>query len=150
MSDKITIDQLKIFVGTGLKINSHKYICDIDECVIDCCGLMFDYRGDYDSCYKDIDLSINKPIVRPWSHLTKEIEHNGERFVPILKLLNLNTTTRGDDLCKFAAKKTLERVNNKSISYSELSELSYWHFDVFNWLSRTGEDGQPLAIEMKL
>jgi hypothetical protein len=37
-------------------------------------------KGD-DFHYKDI-----KPILRPLSDLTKEIEHNGEKFVPILEL----------------------------------------------------------------
>jgi hypothetical protein len=32
---------------------------------------------------------INKPILRPLSDLTKEIEVNGEVFIPIIKLFNL-------------------------------------------------------------
>lgn len=31
-----------------------------------------------------------KPILRPLSDLTKEIEHNGERFVPIVELFQLS------------------------------------------------------------
>ena len=31
-------------------------------------------------------LKYAKPFLRPLSDLTKEIEHNGEKFVPILKL----------------------------------------------------------------
>lgn len=34
-----------------------------------------------------IDCKNDKPILRPLSDLTKEIEHNGERFVPIVALL---------------------------------------------------------------
>lgn len=33
-----------------------------------------------------------KPLLRPLSDLTKEIEHNGERFVPIYKLLDVETS----------------------------------------------------------
>ena len=35
-----------------------------------------------------LDYDTVKPILRPLSDLTKEIEHNGEKFVPLDKLTN--------------------------------------------------------------
>lgn len=37
----------------------------------------------------DMQSKGNKPILRPLSDLTVEIEHNGEKFVPIEKLLHI-------------------------------------------------------------
>jgi hypothetical protein len=44
-------------------------------------------QGDFDSC--QINLIEDKPILRPLSDLTKEIEINGERFVPMVKLFEM-------------------------------------------------------------
>ena len=45
---------------------------------------------DEDEFYVDIDKF--KPILHPISDLTKEIEHNGEMFVPIVKLAELKVS----------------------------------------------------------
>jgi hypothetical protein len=39
-----------------------------------------------------------KPILRPLSDLTKEIEHNGESFVPIVELFKMRTQSTGDKI----------------------------------------------------
>lgn len=39
----------------------------------------------------DFFLKYAKPILRPLSDLTKEIEVNGEKFIPIVELFNLRT-----------------------------------------------------------
>lgn len=62
-----------------------------------------------------------KPILRPLSDLTKEIEHNGEKFVPIKKL-GINKMWLG--------------INDYHIHvynqpYSEVQQLLEWHFDIF-------------------
>lgn len=41
--------------------------------------------------YLNEDFSFIKPILRPLSDLTKEITHNGETFVPLIKLKNSGT-----------------------------------------------------------
>jgi len=59
-----------------------------------------------------------KPILRNLSDLTKEIEHNGEKFVP---------------------KDKLEGTLPKDIQYMywmQMQKLFEWHFDVFNLLSK--------------
>ena len=35
-----------------------------------------------------------KPLLRPLSQLTQEIEHNGERFVPIMRLFDIHTSLK--------------------------------------------------------
>ena len=63
----------------------------------------------------------SKPILRPLSDLTKEIEHNGELFIPLYKLI----------------KEDKAFTTDFSFGYKELKVSVYeflleWHFDVFN------------------
>lgn len=71
-------------------------------------------------CY----LSDCKPILRPLSDLTKEIEHGGEKFVPIRLL-------RGHGSIEFKC----SFIFNNSISIYEVNfwiiqKLIEWHFDI--------------------
>lgn len=68
------------------------------------------------------DANHYKPLLRPLSDLTKEIEHNGERFFPASKM-----TTHGfhNDFW-----------NEDEFDYRYLYALDYqkllsWHFDIF-------------------
>jgi hypothetical protein len=47
-----------------------------------------------------VDFSYIQPILRPPTDLTKEIEVNGEKFVPIVKLFEL-TTCSEDDVIRY-------------------------------------------------
>lgn len=76
-------------------------------------------------------MSAFKPYLRPLSDLTKEIEHNGEKLVPLRVLLkNANF-----DLNKLTEDKILdyESVFNDIdfMSYNDVSSLCSWHFDIF-------------------
>lgn len=74
-----------------------------------------------------VELPCNlKPILRPLSDLTKEIEHNGERFVPVEKLeemYGLTVETQEDKVLTLPI--TLE-------PYYLIRQLFEWHFDIFN------------------
>lgn len=63
----------------------------------------------------------NKPILRPLSDLTKEIEVNGEKFVPNKNL-------------KFGENK-LRTINHSKLlnetSFSAIQKLLEWHFDIY-------------------
>lgn len=73
-----------------------------------------------------------KPLLRPLSDLTQEIEHNGERFVPdeqlcgALKELDYIVGHHND---YFSFRKNL--YANKGFSFSEYQKLLEWHFDIF-------------------
>lgn len=100
----------------------------------------------FDSDENDTEIKL---ALRPISDLTKEIEHNGEKFIPLRKLEELfpcvefynddelsylfsDTDCRGEFFHSIELNLTLE------IS----SKLFEWHFDVFNLL----ENG--LAIDI--
>lgn len=79
-----------------------------------------------------------RPILRPLSQLTQEIEHNGGRFVPVDRLENT--------YCTLKVRATIEQLvkDNRWVNQCEyllIQHLFEWHFDVFGLI----DDG--LAIE---
>lgn len=73
-------------------------------------------------------------ILRPLSDLTKEIEINGEKFVPMIEIKNLELYSHYE-LEDFI-------INNfkygsiESLSYQLLCQLFSWHFDVFGLINK--------------
>lgn len=72
------------------------------------------------------------PLVRPLSDLTKEIEHNGERFVPVDKLDEINGFTF------FGSIKNFYTVYEKGeyVPYWVAQKLYEWHFDFYLLLEK--------------
>lgn len=88
-----------------------------------------------------------KPILRPLSNLTKEIEHNGEKFVPIEILSKWTTCEYEDDVLKYATYNSngeidMEEINVLDLEYHQIVKLFEWHFDCFGLI----ENG--LAIDI--
>jgi hypothetical protein len=83
----------------------------------------------------DFFLSYAKPILRPLSDLTKEIEVNGTKFIP----LEYNAF-------KHSKQDIIEFQNNfihyKGMKYGILERLFEWHFDVFGLI----EKGEAIDI----
>lgn len=70
-----------------------------------------------------------KPILHPLSELTKEIEVNGEKFVPIE--YNAFKNSR-DHLLEFQN----GFAHYKSVKYGIIQRLYEWHFDIHNLINR--------------
>ena len=78
-----------------------------------------------------------RPILRPLSDLTKEIEHNGKKFIP--EYLFTEKFGSNDDTL-------IENMNdeNNELSYSVCKDLPYYviewllsmHFDIFGLLEK--------------
>ena len=77
--------------------------------------------------------SLYKPILRPLSDLTKEIVHNGEKFVPNKRL----------DWALAIVENMVEQGNitGYGLSWDLWQLLFEWHFDVFGLIDK------GLAIE---
>ncbi len=88
------------------------------------------------NCY-DLSIWNFKPILRPLSDLTKEIEHNGERFLPIDELWEqtleeINSNTYDDYFFNQDLKTTwICKENILQLEYVVVDKLFEWHFDVF-------------------
>lgn len=83
------------------------------------------------------------PILRPLSDLTKEIEVDGDKFVPITELLkpdiNLeagNYTLRHIGTTILANDIILINTENLSLKYEKFQKLFEWHFDVFGLIEK--------------
>lgn len=103
-------------------------------------------NGDYLQGY----LYQCKPILRPLSDLTKKIEHNGKRFVPIDWLFeNVNEKLRfsddrfmdyDDGKSKDILHYSIYDVFSDSITIDEIliltNKIFEWHFDVFSLIEK--------------
>lgn len=58
---------------------------------------LFSPYGDYGKCR----INEGKPLLRPLSSLTKEIEHNGESFVPMVELYKIARGRYKDSIVKY-------------------------------------------------
>lgn len=78
-------------------------------------------------------LENGKPILHPLSDLTKEIEINGEKFVPVVEIMKIKDN--GDWL----------GVQHKKIEenpFYVVKKLQEWHFDIDDLI------GKKLAIDI--
>lgn len=80
-----------------------------------------------------------KPILRPLSDLAKEIEHDGERFVPIEELSKFTTTELNSDgeieSAEFDGEMRVTKMPD-DMDYYRIQKLFEWHFDVFDLHSK--------------
>lgn len=112
--------------------------------------IMIQWLREDDNTYQISQLSISdapfllskkhKPICRPLSDLTKPIEHNGEKFIPIERLLE--DITNAWRLCKLDYPNNSKGLYNDIISNIEACEfwliqnLVEWHFDIADLISK--------------
>ena len=75
---------------------------------------------------REFDFENSKPILRPLSDLTREIEVNGKKFVPknILSA-SLQSLNSWEDLIK-----------HRIIMFDDSQKLFEWHFDVFGLIEK--------------
>ncbi|WP_312190239.1 hypothetical protein [Sphingobacterium sp.] len=76
-----------------------------------------------------------KPILRPLSDLTKEIDHHGERFVPKNRI-DQYTQVGGDGKLYLLVDGAHWSCNALSWDYSTVVKLISWHFDVFELIDK--------------
>jgi len=127
MENILTLEHLAPYLPYGLKVKVEDYKCDyvgreFDEVIgfhqWDKSGLLWSVLTEGGA---KPSLNRVKPILRPLSDLTKEIEVDGEKFVPLNKL-------RLDFDLDFDAEER-SFVNMFEI-LEDYNKLLKWHFDV--------------------
>jgi hypothetical protein len=140
----IKLEEITGYLPYGLKVMHLGVVYPVDG--MRAIYIILNDHGDTMSAYYD---SI-KPILRPLSDLTKEIEINGEKFVPLVELARIQYPQFGlknkfwyEDypnfcsVCDYTAMNT--RVWKKSIGHNEfrfIQKLYQWHFDIFGLIDR--------------
>ncbi len=141
MEEKLTIEHYTPYLPYGLKVKALKkrYIAfngaKPDCLIFEIETLRANYLGvvGYSGMYLYDDF---KPIFHPLSDLTKEIEVNGEIFVPFDKLY------LDSDLI-FYDKRIYNLLNlTLSVRYNIVQQLLKWHFDIFGLIK------EGLAIDI--
>ncbi len=164
---KLEVKHLAHYLPYGLKLKvDNQFGTYISELVVHSFGN--DLRNGI-----NINEAINhnaQPFLMPLQYLTKEIEVNGERFIPLIKIAELFvmgvnpriiTSTNGgcvvtykDNgeeylmLIQFISEGTfvLKLLSTGNIvridNFSIFQKLAEWHFDIFNLI------GQGLAVDI--
>lgn len=90
---------------------------------------LYDIEIMQDEGREDVVVDFYKLILRPLSDLTKEIEHKGEKFVPLDYLAKeLGIPNDHFVLSQYCSKAHSVR----SMSYWMVEFLLEWHFDIWN------------------
>jgi len=140
--DKLTLEHLAPYLPYGLKAEMLDYECDYvgkkyDEIV----GF---HQWDKNCLYWSAltvggskpNIERIKPILRPLSDLTKEIEHNGERFVPKDVLIDRYDLKFDEDDDFFLDYYCIGETDSPWTGYHIIQLLIQWHFDVFGLIEK--------------
>jgi len=88
---------------------------------------------------------ISKPILHPLTDLTKEIEHNGEKFTPYIELLRMsyfNVDDMTQDELNDYKDAYSSNIDPMLIPFLDGLKLIEWHFDLFNGI----ESGEAIDV----
>ena len=114
----LTFEHLAPYLAYGLKIETY--------------GYFFDHEVTPEE-FTDILTKVNdnrwKLILHPLSDLTKEIEVNGERFVPMDVLYKIFNKKLFTGLSKYGMNRKIE-LYVKCMPYFIVEKLLEWHFDI--------------------
>lgn len=163
MSKKLELKHIAPYLPYGLKFR----INILDQAICD--GVMvglnnkeIEFEGVRKTITESFQYDLCLPILRPLSDLTKEIEVNGERFIPIMvlfggedyrkynykidviekprlgKYIQISVEGLGDNIIQFALKNPI----NNTLNYQNWQNIFEWHIDVFNLIP------QNLAIDI--
>ena len=123
------------------------YILTIDDNMV----------SDEISVFDFIENDNFKPILHPLSDLTKEIEVNGEIFVPLieltkpfcpgvfkssLRILSMDRSNYYEIGCKDYVHKFNKNIDR--VEYSDIQKLLEWHFDIYGLIEKN------LAIDINV
>ncbi|WP_286883392.1 MULTISPECIES: hypothetical protein [Sphingobacterium] len=130
--DKLKLEHLAPYLPYGLNV-----ISKVTEYTYKVLGLSNDELMIAENAMFSGWYAINnfKPILRPLSDLTKEIQHNEEMFVPKSRI-DQYTQIGGDGKLYLLVDGTHWSCNPLSWDYSTVLKLISWHFDVFGLIEK--------------
>jgi len=132
------IEFMAMSLPSGLKIqcqSSNKY----NRNILNYYDLIGISRNEY-TCELNLIYHFNidavKPVLHPPSDLTKEIDHGGERFIPIERLGWLYDFD-SDTTCQIRMYINQGWTSNiTELPFDLVSQLIEWHFDIANLIEK--------------
>lgn len=88
---KLELKHIKGYLDTELNVMDEETGEQFQVAGFNVSNNEFLIHDNIDGSIEDYSVNLLKPILRPLSDLTKEIEANGEKFVPIERLLDIET-----------------------------------------------------------
>jgi len=151
---KLELKHLAPYLPYGLKVKKRSIIYNVAYLSTKLVAVISPKGyGEVEKISWDYASDIIKPILRPLSDLTKEIEHNGEKVVPIEQLdygscIAYDSHVMEDSFIQVYDddENTIALIETDMMPYNHyaiIQQLFEWHFDVFGLI----EAG--LAIEKK-
>lgn len=139
MENKLKLKHIAPYLPYNLKCVFHTNYNGGTNTIQEITGIGDSYGTYRNTCYQCIDISFTqiKPILFPLDCLTKEIEVNGERFVPIEKL-----EIEGFKMSLNDFGITLHNDNDYSFGYAIdvynniIIKLLSWKFDIFGLIEK--------------
>lgn len=139
MKEQITLRELSCYLPYGLKIQIMGEWTDFENKVpkvFEMVGLgsFVEYHEIGRTVTDEAYYSDVFPLLRNLSDLTKEIEHNGERFVPVERLNDelYAVTSYEYNSAVFNFEGGITQVNLLAEPLEALQKLYEWKFNVFN------------------
>jgi len=86
----------------------------------------------FNSISETLNIEYFKPILRPLSDLTKKIEVNGEKFVPILELYKMRTQHMTDKIDKYYVENdtAILKLEELTTPDGNISFIHYFEIDI--------------------
>lgn len=137
---KLTIEHLAPYLPDGLKFVNSEFT-EYTFPLVAVSNISYELNDD-DSGIEVIlfdDETHIKPLLRPLSDLTKEIEHNGKKFIPAKVLWGCDADEENDfdvygtipEYWKLCIKQPIT-----DWEYGFVQKLFSWHFDVFSLIEQ--------------
>lgn len=144
--DKITLQEIMAYLPYQLKVlrPDGRTILDVEGVIGN--TLVFHEIGKATQTYGEI--SRCKPLLRPLSQLTQEIEQKGERFVPIIELFKLKTQVTGSEIFDYYIENDTAILRLKGQQFEEITSKTFFEIDLepnqvaFSIVSEIWEDDE--------
>lgn len=118
----LELKHLSPYLPYRLKIKCHE---EHEDALGDDCHVIEMFAENMCTCLDDPFPSTFKPILRPLSDLTKEIEIDGKKFIPRELLMGGMSESYVSGLHKY------DCILAQALTYLSWQQLFEWHFDVF-------------------
>lgn len=132
MMKTLTIEHLAAYLPYGLKFQSGHQLVGLYNGNSDITRPLLMSETESGPIDWEANFDMDKPLLRQLSQLTKTIEHNGERFVPIDRLLSEREVDAEWDFIEAIVDDWASAADKMKFAPMTIAnKMHSWHFDTF-------------------